>query len=245
MIFMVERLIRKLENFAPLAQEEKRAIEDSIMAVRRFDAHEDLMQEGEPPEAINLILEGFACRYKLLRDGRRQIVAYFVPGDTCDIRVCLLKRMDHSIGTLGPVEAASISYQAIDEMTERFPKLTRAFWWTTLVEEAVTREWVVNVGNRTAFERVSHLFCELFVRLQSVGLTRADACDLPLTQHEIGETLALSTVHVNRTLMELRRTGLVTFQSRKLVIHDFAALQSAAGFDPSYLHLERQNRASS
>jgi CRP-like cAMP-binding protein len=243
MSFMVDRLIRKLEHFAPLTQEEKQAIADSVTAVRRFEAHEDLLQEGEPPEGINLILEGFACRYKLLRDGRRQIVAYFIPGDTCDVRICVLKRMDHSIGTLGPVEAATISRHAIDEITERYPKLTRAFWWTTLVEEAVSREWVVNVGNRTAFERVSHLFCELFVRLQSVGLTRNDTCDLPLTQHDIGETLALSTVHVNRTLMELRRTGLVTFQSRKLVIHDLAALQSAAGFDPGYLHLDGQNRA--
>jgi CRP-like cAMP-binding protein len=138
------------------------------------------------------------------------------------------------------VEAALISRQSMDDLTERFPRLTRAFWWMTLVEESVTREWVVNVGNRTAFERVAHLFCELFVRLQAVGLTRGDNCELPLTQHEIGETLALSTVHVNRTLMELRRTGLVTFQSRRLVIHNFAALQSAAGFDRGYLHLGGQ-----
>jgi CRP-like cAMP-binding protein len=240
MTFMVERLIRRLENFASLSQEEKNGIEDSISSVRRFDSHEDLLQEGEPPTGVNLILEGFACRYKLLRDGRRQIVAYFIPGDTCDVRICLLKRMDHSIGTLSPVEAALISRQSMDDLTERFPRLTRAFWWMTLVEESVTREWVVNVGNRTAFERVAHLFCELFVRLQAVGLTRGDNCELPLTQHEIGETLALSTVHVNRTLMELRRTGLVTFQSRRLVIHDFAALQSAAGFDRGYLHLGGQ-----
>jgi CRP-like cAMP-binding protein len=97
MTFMVERLIRRLENFASLSQEEKNGIEDSISSVRRFDSHEDLLQEGEPPTGVNLILEGFACRYKLLRDGRRQIVAYFIPGDTCDVRICLLKRMDHSI----------------------------------------------------------------------------------------------------------------------------------------------------
>ena len=108
------------------------------------------------------------------------------------------------------------------------------------MQAAITREWLVNVGHRTAFERIGHLVCEMFTRLESVGLTHEHAFELPLTQAELGDTLALSAVHVNRTLMELRRLKLVTFQNRQVVIHDFNALQSAAGFDPSYLHFNER-----
>ncbi|MFL6599700.1 MAG: Crp/Fnr family transcriptional regulator [Steroidobacteraceae bacterium] len=234
----VSRLIRKLENFAPLSEEEKSALMDASTTIRRYGAHEDMIQEGAPTDGVKIILDGMACRYKVLPDGRRQIVAYFIPGDMCDLRLFLLKRMDHSIGTLCTVEAALLPQESVQELTERYPRLTRALWWSTLVEEAISREWLVNVGHRTAFERMAHLFCEIFLRLQSVGLTHENRCELPLTQTELADTLALSAVHVNRTLMDMRRAHLVTFQGRQLIIHDRHALQSVAGFHPNYLHLD-------
>lgn len=235
------RLIRKLEHFAPLPEEERDALASAITVIRHYPAHEDLIQEGAPTEGFRVILEGLACRYKVLPDGRRQIIAYFVPGDLCDVRVLLLKRMDHSIGTLGPVEAAFMPHERMLALTERYPRLTRAFWWSTLVEEAIAREWVVNVGLRSAHERTAHLLCEIFVRLRAVGLAQDAQCELPLTQTELADTLALSTVHVNRTLMEMRRAQLVTLQSRTLIIHDWERLQRAGGFDPNYLHLDGEN----
>jgi len=238
MTAIVTRLIRKLENFSPLAEDEKRALAEAVGTVRRFPAREDLVREGEPTDGVKLILEGFGCRYKVLPDGRRQIIAYLVPGDLCDVRVFLLKRMDHTIAALCPVETALVSHEAMAELMERYPRLTRALWWSTLVEESVTREWIVNVGQRSAFERLAHLFCEIFARLRAVGLTHENRCELPLTQIELADTLALSAVHVNRTLMEMRRARLVTFQNRQLVIHDHAALQGAAGFNAIYLHLD-------
>jgi CRP-like cAMP-binding protein len=241
MTAMVTRLIRKLENFTPLAEDEKRALSEAIGTVRRFPAREDLVREGEPTDGIKLILEGFACRYKVLPDGRRQIIAYLVPGDLCDVRAFLLKRMDHTIAALCPVETALVSHEVMGELMERYPRLTRALWWSTLVEESVTREWIVNVGQRTAFERLAHLFCEIFARLKAVGLANEGRCELPLTQIDLADTLALSAVHVNRTLMEMRRARLVSFQNRQLVIHDHVALQSAAGFNANYLHLDGEN----
>ena len=113
----------------------------------------------------------------------------------------------------------------------------------SLMQQAVTRQWLVNVGHRTAFERLGHLLCEIYMRLEAVGLTREYAFELPLTQAELGDTLALSAVHVNRTLMELRRLKLVTFQNRQVMIHDYHALQAAAGFDPFYL-LSNEKHAS-
>jgi CRP-like cAMP-binding protein len=232
------RLIRKLEHGVTLGNEEKRALEEACNSVQRFAARDELVKEGDPAQAVHLVLDGYACRYKLLSDGRRQIIGYFLPGDLCDVRVCVLKRIDHSIGTLSVLKAAVLSRDNVLGLIERFPRLARAFWWTTLVDESITREWVVNVGHRTAFERAAHLFCEIFARLQAVGLATENSCELPVTQTELADALALSAVHVNRVLMEMRHTGLVTFRAQRLTIHDHDALRSVAGFNPAYLYLD-------
>jgi len=237
----ISSLIRKLEHCGLLSTEEKRALENACGSVRLLTPRTNLVSEGDPAQRVNVILEGFACRYRLQSDGRRQVVGLLLPGDMCDIRVCILKRMDHSIGTLSPVRAAQISRETIDLLLERYPRLARAMWWSTLVEESITREWVVNVGHRTAFERMAHLFCEIFERLHTAGLTRGDSCDLPLTQAELSDALALSAVHVNRVLMEMRHNQLITLRNQQLTLHDYQALRNIAGFDARYLHLDGLN----
>jgi CRP-like cAMP-binding protein len=231
-------LIRKLENFAELSDEERQALREAAGAVRMYGSHEDLIREGEHAHGVAVIVSGFACRHKMLPDGRRQIIGYFLPGDMCDARVFILKKMDHTISTLTPTSVTVMSRESILEITAKYPRLTRAFWWNTLVEEAIGRQWLVSIGQRTALERIAHLFCEIYVRLQSVGLATAEGCELPVTQSELADTVALSTVHVNRTLKELRRVGLVSMSSKSLAIHDFAGLRALAMFDPGYLHLE-------
>jgi len=231
-------LVRKLERFAPLPDAEKSALRSAIVQMKSFGAHEDLAREGDATGAVNVVLSGFACRQKLLPDGRRQIIGFLLPGDICDVRVFLLRRMDHSIGAITPVKVGILAREAVLELTENYPRLTRALWWATMVEEAIAREWLVNVGQRTALERLSHLFCEMYTRLHAVGLTDGNSCEQPLTQSELADTLALSTVHVNRTLRELRHARLVSIQGKSLVIHDFKALQAVAMFDPNYLHLD-------
>lgn len=234
----IHLLSRKLENFAELTEEEKRALYEAAGPVRAYGSHEELIREGEHAGGVAVIVSGFACRHKMLPDGRRQIIGYFLPGDMCDARVFILKKMDHTISTLAPSSVTVLSREAILDITARYPRLTRAFWWNTLVEEAIGRQWLVSIGQRTALERIAHLFCEVYVRLQAVGLATPEGCELPVTQSELADTVALSTVHVNRTLKELRRVGLVSMSSKSLVIHDFAGLRSLAMFDPGYLHLE-------
>jgi CRP-like cAMP-binding protein len=235
---LIHLLIRKLENFAELTEEEKLALYDAAGPVRAYGSHEDLIREGEHATGVAVIVSGFACRHIMLPDGRRQIIGYFLPGDMCDARVFILKKMDHTISTLAPSSVTTLSREAILDITSRYPRLTRAFWWNTLVEEAIGRQWLLSIGQRTALERVAHLFCEVYVRLQSVGLATPEGCELPVTQSELADTVALSTVHVNRTLKELRRVGLVSMSSKSLVIHDFAGMRTLAMFDPSYLHLQ-------
>lgn len=120
--------------------------------------------------------------------------------------------------------------------------MMKALWWDTLVSVAIQREWTVNLGQRTAIERLGHLFCELFVRLRGIGLTDGDSCPLPLTQVELADAMGLSNVHINRTLQELRRAGLVVFKGKRLTIPDLAALQKVSLFNPNYLHLDHEGR---
>ena len=172
-------LLRKLKNFTHLSDDECNAVNECCNDVREIAAREDVISQGDRTGGVKLLLEGFACRYKVLEDGRRQIVAYFVPGDLCDLRVFILKRMDHSIGAVIASKVATISPENVLKLTNNYPNLTRALWWSTLVEEAITREWIVNVGQRSALERMAHLFCELLYRFRAVDLNQGNSCTLP------------------------------------------------------------------
>ena len=241
---MTNPLLRKLANFTKLSEEESNAVNACSNDVREFAAREDVISQGDRTGGVKLLLAGFACRYKVLEDGRRQIVAYFVPGDLCDLRVFILKRMDHSIGAVVASKVATISPENILGLTNNYPALTRALWWSTLVEEAIAREWLVNVGQRNALERMAHLFCELLYRFRAVGLNQGNSCTLPLTQLELAETLGLSSVHVNRTLQALRRQKLITLEGGTLTIQDLDALKEVSFFNPDYLHLDYGNENS-
>ena len=145
--------------------------------------------------------------------------------------------MDHSIGTLSPCTVVDIPRRRILELTDR-PGIARAFWWVTLVHEGTLREWLLNIGQRHAAERIGHRLCGLFTRLQIVGLAEADGYELPLTQADIGDTVGLSNVHVNRSLQTLREMGLITFKHKAVIIGDLERLMDFTGFNPNYLHLE-------
>ncbi|KLK93985.1 cyclic nucleotide-binding protein [Microvirga vignae] len=237
-------LIRKLEHFAKLSNEERTSLERAAsLQLRQLNPREDIIYEGDQPTQVHLILNGWACRYKVLEDGRRQILGYLIPGDICDMRMFILKEMDHSIGAVSPISVAEIPKETIIALTDAFPRLSRAFWWNSLVEDAITREWIINNSQRESTERMAHLFCELFIRLRMVGLTNGNSCEIPVTQAELGETMGLSTVHVNRTLQELRALNLVNLKGRILTIPDLKALQVVAMFNDNYLHLDRDGHA--
>lgn len=236
-------LILKLEQFTKLSLEDKHALNLAASeGVRQIGARADIIREGDRPQSLNLILSGWACRYKHLEDGRRQIISFFLPGDLCDSHVFILRQMDHSIGSLTPVTFAQIPRRRVEEITLKHPRITQAFWWDTLVSAAIQREWVVSLGQRDALERMAHLMCEIFLRLQAVGQTDGHSCDLPLTQAGLADAMGLSVVHVNRTLQELRSSRLIVLKGRTLTIPDLPALQDAAQFNPNYLHLDAEGR---
>lgn len=236
-------LIRKLQQFTRLSADDKRVLEQvGSQSVRALKAGEDVIREGERPREVNLILDGWACRYKHLEDGRRQILAFLVPGDLCDLRMFILKEMDHSMSAITALQVAEISGETLIDITQAYPRVTRALWWNSLVEEAIAREWISNIGQRQAIERMAHLFCELFLRLRGVGLTHDKTCPLPVTQEQLADATGISTVHVNRTLQEMRDTGLIVLKGKSLMIPDLEALQTVALFNPNYLHLDHEGR---
>ena len=234
---MPNAFIQKLSLFAPLSDTDKTVLERVCSTPRSIKDHEDLIREGDVPDAVHLILNGFACRYKMLPAGTRSIMAYLLPGDMCDWHVFILRQMDHSVATLSPCQVVAISRATVLEITDKHPAITRALWWVALVDEAVLREWIVNVSRRSGEEAIAHLFCELLARLEAVGLRVADGFELPVTQTELADTIGLSTVHMNRVLQELRQKALIALNTHGLQILDLNALKKLAGFSPNYLHL--------
>jgi CRP-like cAMP-binding protein len=236
---MLDPLFRKLGQFTELSDGDKQLLHDAVVDVAQHGPREDLIRQGDRPGRVHLLVEGWAARYKLLPGGERQIMAYLIPGDLCDVHVALLQQMDHSIGTLSRCKVAYMQDKALTRIIEEQPRLAKALWWSALVDEAITREWLVTMGRRQADKRIGHLLCEMLLRCKAVGLTADDSFELPLTQEELGDTLGLSHVHLNRTLQKLRSDGFIGSNGRRMVINDLDALMAFADFDPIYLHQER------
>jgi CRP-like cAMP-binding protein len=236
-IAMQHTLSQKLEGYEALTDQDRWALNALVPRVRQVGPRVDLIREGDAPEHVHLILDGFACRYKVLPDGQRQIMAYLIPGDFCDLNVFILDQMDHNIGTISQCQVVDIPRRSIDEITAHFPNITRAFWWCALVDEAVLREWLVNIGGRPANQRIAHIMCELLMRLEAVGQVVDNSFPFPFTQTDLADSLGLSSVHVNRTIRELKELGFIALKQRILTIHDADRLKAYCKFTPNYLHL--------
>lgn len=234
---MIERHLLKLRARDSVSPEEEQAIRDSIAEVRNLPADTIVVHAGRLLSFSVLLLEGLLCRYKDLSDGQRQITELHVPGDFADLHSFTLKRLDHNIMTITPCRVAIVPHEKLEDITERFPHLTRLYWFTTNMDAAIHREWEVSLGRRTAMSRIAALFCEMKLRLEMVSLTEGPSYEFDITQTDLAECVGLTPIHVNRTLKELRERGLVQFKSGRVTISDWAGLVTVAEFDPAYLYL--------
>jgi CRP-like cAMP-binding protein len=232
---VIDTLIRKLEQYGPVPDEERQFLSNMVARIVAHDVGDTIVSEGSSPTESCIIVDGFAGRVKILPDGGRQIMAFHIPGDFCDLHSFLLRQMDHGIQALSRCRIAKVPHAKILEITERFPRLTRALWWDVAVDGAIHREWMTSMGRRSAYEQIAHLLCEMLLRLRAVGLSDGRTYELPLTQADLGDAFGLSTVHVNRTLQALRRGNLIVSDGKRITIPDIDALKEAAGFDPAYL----------
>jgi CRP-like cAMP-binding protein len=209
------------------------AIED----IRPFGAHQTLFREGDPPADTILILDGIACRSKELPSGERAIVAFLLPGDLCNGDLALFPTLDHSLRTLTSGRAAYISQACLQRLEASSPALALALRRAAAQEDAIAREWMANLAQRSGRTRTAHLLCELFVRLRRVGLIHGFSGALPLTQQDLSDATGLSVVHLNRVLQGLRRSGLLRLGRGMLEIVDWRRLAAVAELAPDYVEL--------
>jgi CRP-like cAMP-binding protein len=233
-------LIHKLESILVLSEDEKDVLRTISGTIKTVGPRQDLVREGDRPHECCLVLEGFVYRYKLTTEGKRQIFSFHIPGDIPDLQSLHIDVMDHSLSSLCATKALFIPHETVCDLMRRCPRIADAFWRDTLIDAAVFREWILNLGRREAYGRMAHLLCELYVRLKAVGLTNGNGYAFPLTQAEFGDALGLSTVHVNRTLQDLRGEGLITLRNGSVTVLDWDRLKEAGEFDPTYLHLRKE-----
>ncbi|OLO04066.1 Crp/Fnr family transcriptional regulator [Salinicola socius] len=230
-------MIRKLESIFKLTDGEKRVLQDLPVQVESLRAEQDIIRIGERASRSCLLLEGFTCVYKLTSEGKRQIMAVHVPGDMPDLQSLHLKVMDISIASIGPSVVGFIQHDDLREACEQYPRLTAALWRETLVDASIYRDWILNIGQRSAYPRVAHLLCELLIRLKAVGFAEDDSFHLPITQAELADAIGITPVHMNRVFQALRADELIEASRGKVAILDERRLREEGDFDPLYLHL--------
>jgi len=239
---MLDKHLMKLRVRDEISLEEETAIRDSVREITTARGRSTVVRAHERMDFSTILVSGIACRRKDLEDGRSQITELQVPGDFTDLHSFSLKYLDHDVVALTQCKFAVIPHERLKWITEHLPHLARVYWFATNLDAAIHREWELSLGRRPAPARMANLFCELYIRLNIVGLTTGYSYDLPLTQETLAETLGLTSVHVNRTLQLLRSEGNVQFDKGRVTISDWEGLTATAEFDPGYLYLERETR---
>jgi CRP-like cAMP-binding protein len=231
-------LIRRLERRSALAEADRQALERLPHVLRSFPPGAHFVRDGDRPDHCCLLISGFACRYKITGEGARQILSFDMAGEFLDLQNGLLGIADHSVQALTEAEAALVPRQALRALALARPAIGEALWMETLVEAAIFREWVVNVGRRDSRARIAHLLCELSLRMQAAGLASGHLFRLPMTQEQLADAVGLTSVHVNRVLRQLAQDGLISRDRRTIAIEDWRRMRQAGDFDARYLHEE-------
>jgi CRP-like cAMP-binding protein len=234
------RLIRQLESIIQLSADDKAALASLPLRIKSVGERRDIIREGSQAVESCLVVDGMVCRYKMLSNGRRQILSFHYPGDVPDLQSLHLKTMDHSLASITAARVAFIPHEAVRALFRERPGVADALSRHLQIDASISRDWIANIGRRTSLERVAHVICECFSRMRALGLCKQADFELPLTQAELSDATGLSMVHVNRTMKELRRLKLVETNGGIHGILDWEMLQETADFDPAYLHLRRQ-----
>lgn len=235
---MISHLLQNLQSHGALSPAERSAVAALVTGpARPIRPGTEIVCKGSQPGRCVLLVKGQALRFRMLDDGRRQIMSYPVPGDILDLQGVFME-MDHGVAALTACEVTHISHAAVERTMHDHPGVARALWRMAFTESAIFREWMVGMGRRTARARIAHLFCEQVLRLSAVGLLNRNRVPLPLTQQHLSDSLGLSVVHTNRVLQSLRKEGVISFRGGQLIVIDWEGLKKAGEFDPAYLHMD-------
>jgi CRP-like cAMP-binding protein len=229
------KLISRLQAVVGISEQDQAKLARMPFKLKTLGNGECVVRQGNSPTNSTVVMSGFLARQRVI-SARNQISAFYVAGDMPDLHTLHLPVMDHELCSVGSSTVASVPHAYLKEVMNGSPGLTQAFWRETLIHAALYREWVENLGSRQALGRVAHLICELAARLELVGAVDKGSFRLPLTQQHVADACGLSAVHVNRTLQQLRREGLIEWQNQIVQLLDRTALEDAAEFDRDYLH---------
>jgi CRP-like cAMP-binding protein len=230
----------KMEQFTAFSDMERRRLDELISRERlEYAPKQDIIADQEHSSNCHVVLSGLACRYKLLSDGGRQIMAFLIPGDLCDAEIFVLKVMDHGVAAITPTTAALVPGEAMRALLRETSSLGEALWWGTMTDLGVLRERIIDEGRRNAYVRTAHLLYEMLVRYRMVELTDGDSFAFPITQADLADATGLTPVHANRMLRKLRNAGLVDFTGGVVTVIDPPGLKQTAQFNGDYLHLDR------
>jgi CRP-like cAMP-binding protein len=235
-------IVRKLSEHSRLDPEDVDALRSLSVYSRTLSPNEDFVRQGDKPVVSAVVTGGMVARYHVLNSGQRQYLSFHITGDLPDAQTLFIERMDHAVCALGEASIALIPHDEICGLFERRPTVGMAIWRETLIDAAIFREAITNNSSRLVEARMAHLFCELYYRARASGLAKPGSCRIPLHQGQIGETLGMSIVTVNRTLQALRGTGAMEFRNAELTVFDWKKLAELGDFDPGYLHLKRPSR---
>lgn len=230
--------LRRLKSSAELDPDDERSLRELPITLKRVDGGQDVVSTGDRPSVCCLIVDGFLLRSKSLAEGKRQILAFHQPGDIPDLQSLYLHVMDHDVSTLGDCVLGFIPHGPLRDVVRRRPKIAEVLWRETLIDAAIFREWICNVGPRSGASRLAHLILEIYTRLKAVGRAPGASFHLPVTQALLGEAIGMSTVHVNRIVQQLRGEGLLEVSNGVITIYDERKLKAVGDFDPLYLHLD-------
>jgi CRP-like cAMP-binding protein len=231
-----EALVRRLRKVSGVTDEDIKAILDLPIVVRTYRADQVVVRDGDHPTDCCLIAEGFCIRAKTTSSGQRQILSIHIPGEIPDLQSLHLQVMDHDLATLTESKLGFISHSVLRTLHRQRPKVAEVFWRDTLIDAAMFREWIVNVGQRPAPSRLAHTMAELRERLNTIGRVENGMFEMPLTQEQIGEAMGITAVHVSRVIKQLREDGVVDFRRGRVKVLDEAKFEELADFDDRYLH---------
>jgi CRP-like cAMP-binding protein len=234
------KLIERLLSVGRLSDDEQNALVALPYVTSNLADGDIAVHQGESASCCTVVMAGFLSRQRVISD-RNQISAFYVPGDIPNLHTLHMPVMDHDLCSTGPSTVASVSHSAIRQVLRDFPGLMYALWGETVVQAAIYRDWVENLGARAALPRVAHLVCELASRLNHVGLAPDNKIKLPFTQADVADACGLSVVHVNRTIQELRRRRMIDWQGQTVELLERQDLECLAEFDRDYLRWPREH----
>ena len=231
-----EWVIRKLERLGKLTDGDREALRALPYRLEQVRAHHMLVREGAQITDCCILVQGYACRHKVTSEGARQIVSFHIRGDIMDIQHLLLPQADHYLQTITPATLAWVAKSALLKLAWERPAIGATLWRDSLIDASIFREWVLNVGRRSARTRIAHMLCEFAARCEAAGLGTAENFPLPMTQEQIADATGLTAIHVNRMLRDLDEDGAISRNGRDVRITDWKRLRRIADFDPAYLH---------